>query len=190
MKDISVFRLKLFACLALLSASSAMAADIASAGPQFNDKGELIRLEDYRGWVFLNSALGLTYGPNRPPAGAPQGVRPRVVEDELPLAVVLEVRGGRADELVSVVEGEVRRSPAGPFPDTAGALHRVEELPRKERRVGHAVERVPFVSGDRANLGEDVDFDHVGGFLVAPGLPVNRRAPSSRPRRRRSTARR
>jgi len=72
MKDISVFRLKLFACLALLSDSSAMAADIASAGPQFNDKGELIRLEDYRGWVFLNSALGLTYGPNRPPAGAPQ----------------------------------------------------------------------------------------------------------------------
>jgi len=58
--------------LALLYALPARAADPATAGPQFNDKGELTRPEDYRGWVFLNTALGLTYGPNRPPAGAPQ----------------------------------------------------------------------------------------------------------------------
>lgn len=62
----------LLALLALGHFSPAGAADPATAGPQFNDKGELIRPEDYRGWVFLNSALGLTYGPNRPPAGAPQ----------------------------------------------------------------------------------------------------------------------
>lgn len=60
------------AALMLLASASAHAADPATAGPQFNDKGELLRPEDYRGWVFLNSALGLTYGPNRPPAGAPQ----------------------------------------------------------------------------------------------------------------------
>ncbi len=58
--------------LALFILLPARAADPATAAPQFNDKGELIRPEDYRGWVFLNSALGLTYGPNRPPAGAPQ----------------------------------------------------------------------------------------------------------------------
>lgn len=58
--------------MTIMCALPAMAADPATAAPQFNDKGELLRPEDYRSWVFLNTALGLTYGPNRPPAGAPQ----------------------------------------------------------------------------------------------------------------------
>jgi hypothetical protein len=62
----------LLAGFALIATTAAMAADPANAGPQFNDRGELARPEDYRSWVFLNTALGLTYGPNRPPAGAPQ----------------------------------------------------------------------------------------------------------------------
>jgi len=62
----------ILAALMLLAAAPAMPADPATAGPQFNGKGELTRPEDYRSWVFLNTALGLTYGPNRPPAGAPQ----------------------------------------------------------------------------------------------------------------------
>jgi hypothetical protein len=58
--------------LALLVVTPAMAADPANAGPQINERGELTRPEDYRSWVFLNSAMGLNYGPNRPQAGAPQ----------------------------------------------------------------------------------------------------------------------
>jgi hypothetical protein len=58
--------------LAFMGAASALAGDPATAGPQFNARGELTRPEDYRSWVFLNSALGLNYGPNRPQAGAPQ----------------------------------------------------------------------------------------------------------------------
>jgi len=71
MKNISGRVSTVLAGLALLSATPAMA-DPATAGPQFNERGELARPEDYRSWVFLNTALGLTYGPNRPPAGAPQ----------------------------------------------------------------------------------------------------------------------
>lgn len=62
----------LLAGLALIGTLPVNAADPATAGPVFNDKGELARPEDYRSWVFLNTALALTYGPNRPPAGAPQ----------------------------------------------------------------------------------------------------------------------
>lgn len=65
-------RLALLCGLALMCVIPAMAADPMTAGPQFNERGELTRPEDYRSWVFLNTALGLTYGPNRPPAGAPQ----------------------------------------------------------------------------------------------------------------------
>ena len=57
--------------LTLMPATAALAADPATAGPQFDERGELMRPEDYRSWVFLNTALGLTYGPNRPQAGAP-----------------------------------------------------------------------------------------------------------------------
>lgn len=62
----------LLGALAIFTLLPARGAEPASIAPQFNDKGELIRPEGYRGWVFLNSALGLTYGPNRPAAGAPQ----------------------------------------------------------------------------------------------------------------------
>jgi cytochrome c553 len=37
----------------------------ASPALQFDEGGELRPPQDYRQWVFLNSALGLTYGPNR-----------------------------------------------------------------------------------------------------------------------------
>jgi hypothetical protein len=50
--------------LMLCLAGAAMA-----AGPEFTDKGELLRPADYREWVFLASGLGMTYGPNRPQAG-------------------------------------------------------------------------------------------------------------------------
>jgi len=71
-RDYFLQGLAMLAALTSLASVPAMAADPASAAPQFNDKGELTRPEDYRSWVFLNTALGLTYGPNRPPAGAPQ----------------------------------------------------------------------------------------------------------------------
>lgn len=58
--------------LTIMSDSAALAADPATAIPQFNDKGELMRPEEYRSWVFLNTALGLTYGPSRPQAGGSQ----------------------------------------------------------------------------------------------------------------------
>jgi hypothetical protein len=69
--DFSVRVLALLAGLALPAADCALAAEPATAGPEFNERGELIRPEGYRGWEFLNSAIGLTYGPSRPPAGTP-----------------------------------------------------------------------------------------------------------------------
>lgn len=34
--------------------------------PLYNAKGELLRPENYREWIFLSSGLGMTYGPNAP----------------------------------------------------------------------------------------------------------------------------
>jgi Cytochrome P460 len=72
MKHIRECFLGLASVAGLIFAVPALAADPATAAPQFNERGELIRPEDYRSWVFLNTALGLTYGPNRPAAGQPQ----------------------------------------------------------------------------------------------------------------------
>lgn len=47
----------------MLAAAVAVAAGAGKL--PFNKQGELVRPADYRQWVFLNSALGLTYGPNR-----------------------------------------------------------------------------------------------------------------------------
>ena len=92
-----------------------MAADPATAGPRFNERGDLARPEGYRSWVFLNTALGLTYGPNRPPAGAPQAftsvfVNPKAYAEfqksgQWPDGTIfaLEVRAGI--EAVSALEG-------------------------------------------------------------------------------------
>jgi hypothetical protein len=108
-------RLARLSCLALMSAIPAMAADLTAAAPQFNERGELARPEGYRSWVFLNTALGLTYGPNRPPAGAPQVftsvfVNPKAYEEfqksgQWPDGTIfaLEVRPGI--EPVSALEG-------------------------------------------------------------------------------------
>ena len=72
MKNIPRYISAALAGLVLLASTPAVKADPATAGPQFNERGELVRPEDYRSWVFLNTAIGLTYGPNRPPPGAPQ----------------------------------------------------------------------------------------------------------------------
>ncbi|HMA11701.1 MAG TPA: cytochrome P460 family protein [Steroidobacteraceae bacterium] len=120
MKNISGNVPKVLAAVALLSAAPAMA-DPAIAGPQFNERGELARPEDYRSWVFLNSALGLTYGPNRPPAGAPQVftsvfVNPKAYAEfqksgQWPDGTIfaLEVRPGIAP--VSALEGAITQGP-------------------------------------------------------------------------------
>jgi hypothetical protein len=65
-------RFALLIALSALPAANVLAADPSNAMPQFNEKGELLRPEEYRSWVFLNTAIGLTYGPNRPEPGAPQ----------------------------------------------------------------------------------------------------------------------
>jgi Cytochrome P460 len=72
MKNISGYFTTALAGLTLMAAAPVTMADPATAGPQFNERGELVRPEGYSSWVFLNTAIGLTYGPNRPPAGAPQ----------------------------------------------------------------------------------------------------------------------
>lgn len=121
MKKISIPGLTLLAGLPLLAATPAMAAEPADAGPQFNARGELVRPEGYRGWVFLNSAIGLTYGPNRPPAGAPQVftsvfVNPRAYAEFQKTGLwpdgtifALEIRPGIAP--VSALEGARTQGP-------------------------------------------------------------------------------
>lgn len=59
----------LFVICTLLSGAAIAAASEPGPAVQFNDRGELRRPLDYSQWVFLNSALGLTYGPNRSRAG-------------------------------------------------------------------------------------------------------------------------
>lgn len=36
---------------------------VAADGPEFNDKGQLMRPLDYREWIFMSSGIGMTYGP-------------------------------------------------------------------------------------------------------------------------------
>jgi hypothetical protein len=67
-----ITRLMPVACLLGATAAMAAAPDAPLKLP-FNERGELQRPADYREWVFLNSALGLTYGPNRSrPGEAPR----------------------------------------------------------------------------------------------------------------------
>jgi hypothetical protein len=94
--------------MALLVATSASVA----APPRFNAAGELERPADYRGWVFLTSGLGMTYGPNAPDANRPAPFSNVFVNPEAYAAFVksgrwpdgtvfaLEIR--RAEENVSI----------------------------------------------------------------------------------------
>jgi Cytochrome P460 len=121
MKNIAGYFTLALAGLTLLAVAPVTTADPATAGPQFNERGELARPEDYRSWVFLNTALGLTYGPNRPPAGAPQVftsvfVNPKAHAEfqksgEWPDGTIfaLEVRPGLA--AVSALDGAVTQGP-------------------------------------------------------------------------------
>jgi len=43
-----------------------------SDGPQLQADGTAAFPENYREWMFLSAGLGMNYGPNAPPAGAPQ----------------------------------------------------------------------------------------------------------------------
>ncbi len=88
-----------------------------------------------------------------------RGARPGPVEDELALAVLLQVGGRGGDEAVALPEREVVRQPAGVAADAAGRLQRVEPGVREERREAHAVERVPHGLGDGADRGVDADFE-------------------------------
>ena len=54
--------------LCVLPAGAALAA---AAAAQYTPGGELKRPAEYREWVFVTSALGMTYGPNAPAAGQP-----------------------------------------------------------------------------------------------------------------------
>ncbi|MBM3821153.1 MAG: cytochrome P460, partial [Acidimicrobiia bacterium] len=55
----------------LVAALAAQAPAPAADAPQFTAAGQLVRPLDYRGWVFLTSGLGMTYGPAAPAAGRP-----------------------------------------------------------------------------------------------------------------------
>jgi len=85
---------------------------LAAGGSPFNDKGELLRPTDYRGWVFVTSGLGMNYGPSKPKAGDPPQftnvfVNPQAYRGFMQSGVwpegtvfILEVR--KADQEVSV----------------------------------------------------------------------------------------
>ncbi|MEN9704219.1 MAG: hypothetical protein RLZZ393_98 [Pseudomonadota bacterium] len=99
--------------LALGAALACSAANAAS--PRFNAAGELERPADYRGWVFLTSGLGMTYGPNAPDGNRPAPFSNVFVNPEAYAAFVksgrwpdgtvfaLEIR--RAEENVSINAG-------------------------------------------------------------------------------------
>lgn len=61
-------------CLLLACLAAPLGALAASpTALQYDERGDLRPPPDYRQWVFLNSALGLTYGPNRSrPGQAPR----------------------------------------------------------------------------------------------------------------------
>lgn len=62
----------LLICLVAGMSSEGFAQERASDGPRYNGGGQLVRLLDYREWVYVTSGLGMTYGPEQPSAGQQQ----------------------------------------------------------------------------------------------------------------------
>src|SRR6201987_762104 len=59
MKNVLCCVLALIACFALLGA----APDAKSPKPQYDEKGQLVRPDDYREWMFLSAGFGMNYSP-------------------------------------------------------------------------------------------------------------------------------
>ncbi len=95
-----------------------------------------------------------------------------MIEDELAVAVALEVRGRGPDQARALPDGEVMRQPARVLADAARLLERVEEGPREERRVGDAVERVPRGLRDQVNRWVEADLDRHRGPRDSAGRPA------------------
>src|SRR5688500_20178649 len=83
-----------------------------------------------------------------------------MVEDELALAVALDVRGRRRDELALRVDREVHREPAALRRDAAGALERVEPLETQKWRRALVEQRAVSVLPERADRGVRADLVH------------------------------
>ncbi len=63
----------LVALAAMVGTSTHMGAQTSGAdGPQLSADGTAAFPENYREWTFLSAGLGMNYGPNAPPPGAPQ----------------------------------------------------------------------------------------------------------------------
>ena len=62
-------------------------------------------------------------------AAARRGLRPPVIEDELPLAVAFHVERAGADEPAAVAEHQVLRQPSGLGGDAASFLQRGQPAP-------------------------------------------------------------
>src|SRR5262249_6629716 len=105
-----------------------------------------------------------------PDAQSLRGVRPCIVEDELTLAVVLEVAGCCCDELALLPDREVVNNPPRSLADALRTLECVEPRPREEWEARHAIERVPVCLGDFADAGVDSDLEHA----LFPGSRVFR----------------
>jgi Cytochrome P460 len=103
------------ACAAVLLCAAGLL-QAAEPGPRFNSGGELQRPDDYRGWIFLTSGLGMTYGADRPAPFSNVFVNPAAYRAFLDTGrwpdgtmFVLEIR--RAEENVSINRGGRTQGP-------------------------------------------------------------------------------
>ena len=124
-------------------------------------------------------------------AGAVRGLGPGVVEDELALAIGLEVhRAGRDQPPVGREEREVLGAPAAPTADAARLLQGGEPVPLEKRRL-RPDERVPRLARhvvDEARQQaqtEDRGFVFLGHLsILAPKAQGSKRAPPATRSRR------
>jgi hypothetical protein len=82
-----------------------------------------------------------------------------MIEDELTLAVVLEVSRRGRDEPLVLPERQVVRDPPRAAADAACALERVEEGPFEKGSLIHAFEAVPVGLGDFTDGAVDSKID-------------------------------
>src|SRR5262249_30997335 len=113
---------------------------------------------------------------------------PGPIEDELALAVVLEVRRNRSNELTLFPKRQMVREPAGVDADARRELERLEPSPSKKGRLVAPIERVPRRLGDLADRAMRADLNrHPALYSTADG-PTHARS-SGRAARARSGGR-
>jgi hypothetical protein len=132
-----------------------LAAGVFAGSAQFNEKGELLRPESYREWVFLSSGLGMTYGPSAARPGqdprfdnvfaSPEAYRSFLANGVWPdgTILVLEVRNSRSKGSINqdghyqsdllAIEAEVKTAGKWSFYDFSNNASKGRLLPRTER---------------------------------------------------------